>query len=66
VTKLEDLENEIKRLSPEELRELRRWFAEFDAELWDQEIERDAAAGKLDLLADEALDEHERGQCRAL
>ncbi len=46
MTKVESLEKEIAQLSPQELRAFRRWFAEFDAELWDQELERDVAAGK--------------------
>jgi hypothetical protein len=64
MTKIESLEKEIAKLSPQELRDLRRWFAEFDAELWDQELERDVAAGKLDRLADAAVAAHKRGEGR--
>ena len=64
MTKVESLEKEVEQLSPQELRAFRRWFAEFDAELWDQEIERDVAAGKLDRLADAAIAEHKRGEGR--
>jgi hypothetical protein len=38
-----------------ELAEFRRWFADFDAAAWDTQIEQDAAAGKLNTLAAEAL-----------
>lgn len=58
------LEKEIAKLAPQELRDLRRWFAEFDAERWDQELERDAAAGKLDLLANAAIVAQKRGEGR--
>jgi hypothetical protein len=64
MTKIESLEKEVEQLSPQELRAFRRWFAEFDAELWDEEIERDVAAGKLDRLADAAVAEHKRGEGR--
>ncbi|MGH9366573.1 MAG: hypothetical protein ACRD3M_02725 [Thermoanaerobaculia bacterium] len=64
MTKIETLEKEIEQLSPEELRAFLRWFAEFDAELWDQELERDVAAGKLDRLADAAVAAHKRGEGR--
>ena len=64
MTKIESLEKEIAMLSPLELRDLRRWFADFDAELWDQELERDVAAGKLDQLADAAVAAHKRGEGR--
>ena len=38
--------------------------SEMDAsdDAWDREIERDAAAGKLDKLMDEALQEHRAGK----
>ena len=64
MTKIESLEKEIEGLSPQELKAFRRWFAEFDAALWDQELERDVAAGKLDRLADEAVAAHMRGEGR--
>lgn len=64
MTKIETLEKEIERLSPQELRAFRRWFAEFDAEFWDQELEQDVAAGKLDRLADAAVAAHKRGEGR--
>jgi len=52
------IEHETGKLSPKELSELRLWFAAFDADAWDAQIEADAAAGKLDALAAEALDEY--------
>jgi hypothetical protein len=64
MTKIETLEKEIQGLSPQELRAFRRWFTEFDAELWDQELERDVAAGRLDRLGDAAVAAHKRGEGR--
>jgi hypothetical protein len=58
VGKIEKLEQQIRDLSEEELVQLRRWFAEFDAEVWDRQIEADAAAGKLDRLGEKALRDH--------
>jgi hypothetical protein len=62
MTKLEAIEKKIAGFSPEELAKFRHWYAEFDAAAWDQEIERDVKAGKLDALADEALREHAAGK----
>ena len=42
------------------------WFAERDTEAWDNEIEKDAASGKLDFLVEEALDEKRKGKLREL
>lgn len=59
--KLEKIEREIKDLSPEEMAQLREWFAAFDAEAWDRKFEADVRAGKLDALAAEALKAHASG-----
>jgi hypothetical protein len=63
VSKVEQIEDTVRRLSPEELAEFRRWFAEFDAVLWDRQIEEDVAAGRLDTLSDEALSDLREGRC---
>lgn len=56
-----EIEQAIEKLSPQEMTELRRWFVAFDADAWDEQIEKDAAAGKLDALAEEALAEYRTG-----
>jgi len=66
MSKVENLEQQIQQLSPEELTEFRRWFAEFDAHLWDRQFEADAKAGKLDALAEKALQAHAAGQSTKL
>lgn len=64
--KVEDLERAVRELSAEDFRAFRNWFFELDAELWDQQLERDAAAGWLDRLAEEALEDHRSGRARLL
>ena len=64
MTKVELLEREVQKLGPAQLAKFRRWFAEFDAKMWDRQFEDDVASGKLDSLADEALDEFRRGKTR--
>ncbi|WP_089727992.1 hypothetical protein [Candidatus Thiosymbion oneisti] len=59
---LETIETEIQNLSTEDLSEFRRWFLAFDASAWDAQIEKDAAEGKLDALAEEALYEYRSGK----
>jgi hypothetical protein len=56
---VQEIERAIERLSDEEIAELRAW-------LWDRDIEKDAAAGRLDALAEEALQEHQSGKTRKL
>jgi hypothetical protein len=61
-----EIERAIEQLPPEELARLRAWFAEFDAAQWDREFEQDVAAGRLDALADEALDDDRNGRTKEL
>lgn len=63
---VKSIEKAIEALPPDELAEFRHWFAEFDAAAWDTQIEKDAAAGKLDHLAAEALNDFQSGSAREL
>lgn len=64
MSKVEELERAVASLPAEEYREFRRWFLERDWEQWDQQMEEDAKAGKLDFLVREALEakQHRLGQ----
>ena len=66
MTRVEELESEVSRLSPDELSRFRAWFAEFDAALWDGQIELDAKSGKLDHLAERASQDFNSGNCKEL
>jgi hypothetical protein len=63
---IEDIEKAVSRLAPDELAKFRAWFETFDAERFDQKIERDAKAGKLDHLAEQAIAEFRQGRARDL
>jgi hypothetical protein len=63
---VEQIEAAILKLSPQELSQLADWVLDLDEQRWDEQIEQDIAAGKLDFLAEEALLEFEAGNCRAL
>jgi hypothetical protein len=58
----EEIKTEIETLPHLEYMKLLRWLSEHDWETWDKEIERDSAAGKLDFLIEEALDEKTNGK----
>lgn len=63
---VKSIEKAVESLPPSELAEFRRWFAEFDATAWDMQIEQDAASGKLDGLASEALADFPASSAREL
>ena len=54
---LEVVKSDIEALPYPEYIKLMRWLSERDWQAWDAEIERDSAAGKLDFLIEEAIDE---------
>jgi hypothetical protein len=60
--KIEDIEQQVETLSSEELAQFRAWFLEFDWAAWDDQIERDVQAGRLDALAEKALRDHASGK----
>lgn len=64
--KLEALEEEIKKLSAQDVAKLREWLLDRDAEEWDREIERDAASGKLDKLFEKSVADHRAGKSREI
>ena len=66
MTRMEKLEREIQKLSPEELAGLRDWFRKYDAEAWDRQVEEDVRGGRLDGLAEQALAAHKAGRTKEL
>ncbi|HEV8719467.1 MAG TPA: hypothetical protein VGW77_02370 [Candidatus Binatia bacterium] len=66
MSKIENIEKEVRNLSPSDLAAFRRWFLEFDAQVWDRQIEKDVREGKLDKFADEALAAHRAGKSKEL
>ncbi|MGI0481927.1 hypothetical protein ACN4EE_14220 [Geminocystis sp. CENA526] len=63
---LKEIEKAVSQLSPQDLREFRDWFAQFDSEAWDRQFEKDVATGKLDELAEKALKHLREGNCNNL
>lgn len=66
MSKVENIEREIQKLTPSELKAFRRWFREYDSDEWDRQIEQDVRAGKLDKLAEDALAAHRAGKSKEL
>ena len=58
-----EVEEALRQMTPEELAAFRSWYAEFDAEEWDRQLEADVAAGRLDWLIAEARNDKKEGRC---
>lgn len=66
MTRVQRLEREIRELSQSELAAFRKWFQEYDAALWDRQIEEDVAGGRFDELAQKALADHKAGRAKEI
>jgi hypothetical protein len=66
MTRVEELEMAVDALTQEEYSRFRRWFLDRDWKKWDEEIEEDAKAGRLDFLVREAADVRDRNKLRDL
>jgi hypothetical protein len=63
---VKEIESAIAQLPPSELAEFAKWFEEFQAQVWDEQLERDVKSGRLDTLLKQAEQEFESGQCEPL
>lgn len=61
-----DIKNAVKKLSPDEQQELFNWLDDLRETQWDQEIETDFKAGKLDHLIAKAKQQFREGKCQKL
>ena len=66
MSKVEQIELQVSKLSPQELAHFRVWYSAFDSDAWDRQVEQDAASGKLDQFAERALQAHASGKTRSL
>ena len=63
---VQELEKAVTQLPSPELAQFTAWFEEYQADLWDKQIEQDALSGRLDALAEQANREFEAGRCQPL
>ena len=63
---VDEIEKAVAKLRPDELAQFRAWFEQFDSDQFDRRIEADVKAGKLDRLAEDALDDFRKGRAREL
>jgi len=63
---VEEIEQAVLRLSPEELANFREWLDELEADIWDKQFEIDVKSGKLDGFANQAIADFKSGKCKEL
>ena len=63
---IDQLQSAVIQLLPEELDRFVRWLEEYRADLWDQQIEADILAGRLDEAVQRADADFKAGHCTPL
>lgn len=66
MTKVKQIERAVENLTRDELEAFRDWFLNYEATIWDTQMEADIKAGKLDKVALEAIAAHNSGRSREL
>jgi hypothetical protein len=64
MSRVEEIELAIQELSAEEFARIAQRVHELEQERWDEEMDRDASAGKLDFLIEEAEEDRLRGRLK--
>jgi hypothetical protein len=64
VSRVEEIEQAIERLAPAEFAHIVQRILDLDNSRWDTQLDRDARAGKLDFLIDEARSERSQGSLK--
>ena len=62
--RVEEIEAAIQGLPPEDYKRLVQWFLAREQARWDEQMDRDSSAGKLDFLFEEADRESAQGLLR--
>jgi hypothetical protein len=65
MSRVEQIEQAIQELTPEEFSQLARRIYALEQERWEHQLDHDASSGKLDFLRDEARNERESGTLKA-
>lgn len=60
------IEEALRAIPVPEARKIADWLQDYLDEKWDRQIEEDAAAGKLNKLADQALAHYQAGRVKPL
>jgi hypothetical protein len=63
-TTIQEIKTAISHLPADALSNLRQWFEEFDAKAWDAQFEQDVKSGKLEKIAERAINDFHAGKCK--
>ena len=66
MSSVKEIELAITKLSESELIELRQWYDAYDSKHWDKQFESDAHNGRLDKLAEKAINDFQSGNYKEL
>jgi len=65
MSRVEQIEQAIQELTPEEFAQLAQRIYKLEQERWERQLDHDVSSGMLDFLRDEARSERENGTLKA-
>ena len=66
MSELKIIESQVERFDAKSFAAFRAWFIEYEHARWDQQLEEDSKAGRLDSLIGEAVAEYKAGSSTPL
>ena len=63
---VQEIEQAVTHLSPQDLEQFQEWFERFDADEWDRQFKRDVKSGKFERLANGAIADFRAGRYKEL
>jgi hypothetical protein len=65
MSRIEELQRSIQELTPDEFAQIASHVHALEQERWDHQLDKDAAAGKLDFLIEEAKEDQRTNRLRS-
>ena len=66
MSKVMEIEKALQTLPVEDARKIADWLRQYLDEKWDEQIDGDIASGRLDKLADKAMQDYHAGRTKPL
>lgn len=66
MTTVQEIEKAVSDLTPKDLVRFRTWYEAFDAAEWDKQFEDDVKSGKLDKIAQKAIQDFKKGNFKEI
>lgn len=61
-----EIEKAVKGLNPDEMKQFRDWFNEYDQQIWDKQLQEAGRSKTVSGMMDKAVKDFQTGNCRKI